>query len=435
MTNTFAPDDSASSADSSVSEARSLRVPSSESPQSANIPQNTATSQNSDTPQKPEQSSHPQDNSPKKWKSTVRTLGIASVVFLVALAATTVSVPYVAQKPGPTVDVGGEFSGQAVLDIKDTDVTGKKLSLDPVHKSNDDNGELRIVTVQEQGGPGYPMSTVELIVNWFDSRVDILPYSQVYPEGVTSKDVEDRGKAQMVTAQSTATVAGLQAAGYDIPARIKILAAVPGSDAEGKVKEGDILTSITTSDGVKHEVNGPEVPFAVLRTVAPGDTITVEVNRGGQTLEQRIVTTPAESWDKGSKIGIFLEPEMTLPVDVKIDLENIMGPSAGLIFSLGIVDRLTPGDLTGGKKIAGTGTMAFDGTVGPIGGVRQKIWGASRDGASVFLAPVANCAEVTGELPSDLRVVPVESLQQALGVVKDVAENRMDSLPTCPAMN
>ena len=102
-----------------------------------------------------------------------------------------------------------------------------------------------------------------------------------------------------------------------------------------------------------------------------------------------------------------------------------------MMFSLGIIDRLTPGDMTGGNAIAGTGTMSFDGQVGAIGGIQQKLWGAHDDGAQWFLAPAENCSEVVGHVPDGLNVVKVSNLSEAATAVATIAEGNGATLPTC----
>jgi PDZ domain-containing protein len=128
-------------------------------------------------------------------------------------------------------------------------------------------------------------------------------------------------------------------------------------------------------------------------------------------------------------VGLRLDYD--LPVDVSLRTGNVGGPSAGLMFSLAIYDVLTPGELTGGKEIAGTGTMEDDGTVGPIGGIRQKLVGAQAAGADFFLAPADNCSDVAGHVPDGLRVVRVATFDEGLAAVRGIASGDGASLPTC----
>ena len=123
---------------------------------------------------------------------------------------------------------------------------------------------------------------------------------------------------------------------------------------------------------------------------------------------------------------------LSFPFQVQISLDKVGGPSAGMMFSLGIIDTVTPGDLTGGKHIAGTGTISPDGTVGPIGGIGQKMRGARSSGATLFLAPASNCDEVAGHIPAGLQVVRVENLGEARHAVEVAASGQDTSaLPAC----
>jgi PDZ domain-containing protein len=113
-------------------------------------------------------------------------------------------------------------------------------------------------------------------------------------------------------------------------------------------------------------------------------------------------------------------------------LNNVGGPSAGMMFALGIIDTLTPGELNGGQDVAGTGTITADGTVGPIGGIRQKMWGALDAGADWFLAPESNCDEVVGHIPGRLKVFAVKTLDDSLDVLEAIRDDGdLSALPTC----
>jgi PDZ domain-containing protein len=142
--------------------------------------------------------------------------------------------------------------------------------------------------------------------------------------------------------------------------------------------------------------------------------------------------TPTKTEAGRYVLGVILQYKFKFPFEVKISLEKVGGPSAGLMFALGIIDTVTPGDLTGGKHIAGTGTITPDGVVGPIGGVSQKMHGARSAGASIFLAPAENCDDVVGHIPEGLQVVRVENLTGARKAVELAASGGDTSgLPVC----
>ena len=154
------------------------------------------------------------------------------------------------------------------------------------------------------------------------------------------------------------------------------------------------------------------------------------VEREGKQISQTI--TPKDNGEGRFILGVMLKYLFTFPFEVQIALEKVGGPSAGLMFSLGIIDTVTPGDLTGGKHVAGTGTISPDGMVGPIGGIGQKMLGARSSGATLFLAPAANCDEVVGHVPEGLQVVKVENLEQARDAVELAGSGQDTSgLPAC----
>lgn len=356
------------------------------------------------------------------WRSV-----LAAVLAGGALAALTlIPLPYVVEAPGPTFNVLGSSGGTPMIQI------GGERAADPPRAQGDGAGQLRMVTVTEYGGPGDRLNAVQLLRARLDRSRSILPYSEVYPGGATEEQVAQAGRAQMESSQSAAEVAALELLGYRVPATVTIEGTVPGSDAAKEVKAGDVLVAITTPDGRRHPVDSASVPFRITRETPGGSRLTLTVRRAGQTLSVP-VTTKAASGEQGSKLGIYLSARVSPPFDITIHLEKVGGPSAGTVFALGIIDRMTSGDLTGGQDIAGTGAIAYDGWVEPIGGVRQKMAGAKRDGAGWFLAPASNCDQVVGHVPHGLRVVRIETLRGALDAVKKIAAERGAGLPTCGA--
>ena len=336
-----------------------------------------------------------------------------------------IPVPFVVNSPGPTFNVLGSDNSVPTLQIEGPDpATGEPIQQDDPQSSSYDapakpgQGQLRMVTVSESGAPDSRLNFAQLIAAYFDPHSKILDYDSVYPAGTTRQQVSDAQLAMMRNSQTTSQVAALEYLGWDVPATITIEGAVEGSNAEGNVEQGDILRAITTPDGVRHEITSAATPFAIMRSVPAGSTMTLTVERGGTTQDV-------------SKLGVYLSADPVLPVDITVNIDGVGGPSAGMMFSLSIIDRLTPGDMTGGNVIAGTGTMSYDGQVGAIGGIQQKLWGAHRDGAQWFLAPSNNCDEVVGHVPDGLRVVSVSTLDEAVSAVRSIADGTGDALPTC----
>jgi PDZ domain-containing protein len=162
----------------------------------------------------------------------------------------------------------------------------------------------------------------------------------------------------------------------------------------------------------------------------PGDVVTLTVERDGDPLDLELEL--GENPDDGATvIGVLLQPDYDLPFEVRYDVSGIGGPSAGLMFALGIYDKITEGELTGGERIAGTGTITEDGIVGPIDGIQQKMVGARGTGADWFLAPAANCVDVVGAVPDGLTVVRVAEFEDAVDAVTAIGEGRAEGLPSC----
>ncbi|GAA4625278.1 YlbL family protein [Cellulomonas oligotrophica] len=332
-----------------------------------------------------------------------------------ALAAVLVVVPapYAVTSPGPTRDVLGEVDGTPLIAVEGA-------------TTYPSTGELRLTTISSTGGPGYPSSVLDTLRGWVSSSSVVLPREQVYPPATTQDEIDETNTEEMVSSQENATVAALTELGYEVPATLVVAGTVEGSGAEGLLEEADVLTQM---DGV--DLPDYQTLIGALADVTPGDTVTLTVQREGQARDVDVVTGERE--DGGAQIGVFIDPQFDLPVDVTINIDGIGGPSAGTMFALGIVDVLTPEDEAGGEVIAGTGTMDVSGAVGPIGGIRQKLVGAQRDGAEWFLAPADNCAEVVDHVPDGLRVVSVSTLHEAREAVVAIGAGTADDLPTCTA--
>jgi PDZ domain-containing protein len=192
------------------------------------------------------------------------------------------------------------------------------------------------------------------------------------------------------------------------------------------MEEDDVILAV---DGVEvHSVDELRTALGEHGTETPAE---LEVLRDGETLE--LEATP-ESVGGQAVLGVGVRMRYDFPIDVQIRLDDVGGPSAGMMFALGIVDKLTPGAMTGGDQVAGTGTIDSDGAVGGIGGIRQKLWAAHDDGADLFLAPQANCDEVAGNVPDGLDVFAVTTLEEARTIVETAAEGgEMASFARCAA--
>lgn len=340
------------------------------------------------------------------------TLSIATV--LTALLVATVGVlplPYAISLPGPTRDTLGEVDGQPLIQIEGA----------PVHESS---GELLLTTAAIAGGPGFPVNLVRVIQSWFDGTRAVSPVEQHFPPSRTRDETAERNQEEMVTSQELATVVALEELGIDVPTTLNVSGVVEGTGAVGVAQEGDVVVSI---DG--RDVTSFAELTRRMATVEPGTTVAVGVQRGGAPLDLAIPTT--DDGQGGALLGVLIDPEFDPPVDVTIRIDEIGGASAGTMFALGIMDKLTEADEANGQVIAGTGTIELTGEVGRIGAIRQKLVGAVRSGARWFLAPVSNCDEVVGHVPDGLRVVAVGTITEAWAAVQAIGAGEGDGLPHC----
>lgn len=365
----------------------------------------------SDEPDEPDDLGPAPRTSPRALTLSIGMLLTAVLVtVLVALPA-----PYAVSSPGPTRDVLGDVGGAPLITINGAETF-------------DSSGELRLVTVSSTGGPGYPSSVSGVLRGWFDASTVVQPVETVYPPEASQEQINEENTAAMVSSQENATVAALTELGYEVPATLAVAGTVEGTDAADKLVEGDVISAM---DGTALTTYTQLIEM--LGAVSPGDTVTLTVQRGGEDVDVPIVT--GTNADGGAQIGVYIDPTFDLPVDVTIKIDDIGGSSAGTMFALGIIDKLTPEDEADGAVIAGTGTMDVTGEVGPIGGIRQKMAGALRDGASWFLAPVSNCDEVVGHVPDGLRVVKIETLHDAREAITAIGAGTADDLPTCTAQD
>lgn len=363
------------------------------------------------------------DPAPRHRMSRRTVVGVwALVVAMVALLAITfLPTSYVIQQPGPVYNTLGTAENADGEEVPLISVEGAETF--PTE------GALDLLTVQVQGNRERTPSWFELALAWFDPTKAVLPIDAVFPEDQTTQQRNEQSAAMMTDSQHEATAAALTELGYDVGGQLAVYSVIDGAAADGLLEQGDIILA----------ADGQEVADAasLRRVINDGDGAPVEfvVDRGGQ--EQTVEVTPEEGTLDGEEtwlIGVNLTTDYEFPIDVTIQLNNVGGPSAGMMFALGIIDTLTPGQLNGGEQVAGTGTISADGTVGPIGGVRQKMWGALEAGADWFLAPQRNCDEVVGHIPGDLRVFAVEDLGDALDVLDAVrGDTDVDALPTCTA--
>lgn len=344
-------------------------------------------------------------DSPRK-----KVIALALVCWLVVLGAMEfIAVPYVRMSPGPMFDVLGESDGTPVIAIEGARVYPT-------------DGLLELTTVSERGGPFGDLTLFEAFTGWLDPDVAVVPTDILYPPQTSGDEAEQAGADQFSESQEKARIAALREVGEPVATKpwvVEVLAESPAADV---LEHGDVIVSV---DG--RQVAGPKQMARIVQRAGPGARLPIDLRREGEDRSVSVVTVANPQDPQLGYLGLTLGVIADSGVTVDFNLEDVGGPSAGLIFSLGIVDKLTPGELLDDRFVAGTGTMDYDGTVGRIGGIAQKMAAAQQNGAVLFLAPRGNCDEISSSAPDGLQVIPVETLAQA----RDVLEGTIPA-PTCP---
>ena len=337
------------------------------------------------------------------------TLAIAGLATVAAIAvAVLFPVPYVILTPGPTLNTLGDSSGKPLISI-----TG--------HPTYPTTGHLNMVTISYEGGPGVTLNVFQALRAWLDSSEAVVPESELFPPGQSAQQTQAQDTEQMASSQELATAAALTQLHISYQTQAEVFATVAGYPASKVLKAGDVIEAV---DG--KPVTGATSLSSMITAHPVGTTLQIEVLRAGKTL-----TVPVASKSSGGTavIGVQVQQQYKFPFNVNITVGNIGGPSAGMMFALGIIDKLTTDNLTNGKFIAGTGEITASGQVQPIGGIQQKMVGARDAGATVFLAPAGNCADTAGAVPAGLRVVKVATLSQAVSDLEALKAGK--PVPSC----
>lgn len=331
-----------------------------------------------------------------RWAGAAGAVGLLYFA-VVALVPTS----FVTLSPGPVFNTIGEVDGTPLIEISGT-------------TTYPTTGVLDMTTVSERGGPFGPLYTVQVLSSWRDPTVRAVPTRQIYPDDQPAEQVEQQNQADFVDSQSDAIAAALHHLDIPVTEVAVVAGVVTGGPSDGMLKSGDRLRSV----GGTTVTDGPSVTAAV-RTHAPGDTVTVGYERDGTTAQTDVTLGALPTDPTVPYLGITLATTATGPFEIDFTLDDVGGPSAGLAFSLGIVDKLTPGQLTGGGHVAATGQITPEGDVTAIGGIAQKMVGARSSGATFFLAPRENCDEVVGHVPDGLTVAAVSTLDEAVAALDD----------------
>jgi Lon-like protease len=329
----------------------------------------------------------------------VLTAGVVLLV-LFGLLGTTLPVPYVAQVPGPTFNTLGDIDGSPIISVEGRD-------------RNDVSGNLNLTTVGVSRGG---LSLVEAVRGWFDDEIAVVPEEAVYPPDRTEEETRQANREAFLTSEQAAETAALAHLGY--PVKVVVQDVPDGSPSDSVLVEGDTIDA----------VDGTPTPDAdalqdVLTGIPGGTTVTVDTTHLGEAAQVEVTTKAAEDRE-GSILGVSVLEQPSAPFDVKIDVKDVGGPSAGLMLTLGILDLVGDDDLTDGAVIAGTGTIDAQGNVGPIGGITLKMVTAQDIGADLFLVPADNCSEAAGVADPGFPLAKVATLDDALKALADFEAGR-----------
>jgi Lon-like protease len=252
-------------------------------------------------------------------------------------------------------------------------------------------------------------TALDAFLAWLDPHRSLVAQDVLYPSGETKVQGDQRSFSQMDTSKIDAAYVVLHQTG-DYPQQhgtgALIESVAPGCPAEGRLAAGDLVTAID-----HQPVQTVEQAQKLLDAIPSDSAATFEIRAAGQT---ETVTATRGTCVPGRPPLFGISMIANFPYRIRIESGDIGGPSAGLMWSLGLDDLLTPGDLTGGKVVAGTGTIDPQGKVGPIGGIGDKVVAAQSVGAEVFLVPKANLQGAQAASDGSMRIIPVGSFQEAL---------------------
>jgi len=339
---------------------------------------------------------------------------LAATLFI-ALVLSLLPAPYVIDRPGPTYDTLG------VVSVEDEEVPLIRLLDQPEYP---ERAQLRVTTVTRVGNPDTLPSWVEVVQAWFAPERSVTPVDEAFPPGISIEQNREAAQIDMENSQQEAIAAALAHLNIDFESSLEVAATVEGGPSEGVLQEGDVIVraagqsvgDVTALRGLISD-NGVQSPIAL------------DVLRGGETRTLEVIPRMSEGQEPIPVIGVLVAGRYDFPIQVEIELGSVGGPSAGLLFALGLVEKLTEEQIAGSLLVAGSGTISASGEVGPVGGIRHKVFGAAEAGAEWFLVPRANCAEVSGLSPSGITVIPVDTLSDAVNALESAMADQ--ELPRC----
>ena len=353
----------------------------------------------------------------RRWQVSQQTITavLSSVAFLaLALVLAVVPVPYIAWSPGGTVDLAGtNANGEPALQVEGLPTT-------PL------NGEVRLTTVSQTRVDSH-VGLFEALFSHAMPHRDVLPRKFIYPAGKSDAEVKAKDLQLMTSAQADAVVAALRAAGQPVSELPMVIGVSLSGPALNRLQPGDMITKV---DG--RAVQTVTDISTGIQAHRVGEPVVFTVERNGKEEMVTVTSVAAPNNPQQPYIGFRLgvgyrySPTITYGID-----PNIGGPSAGLMFALAIYDLIVQDDLLNGRKVAGTGGISPEGTVHPIGGIQEKIRGAEKAGAQVFLVPEPNCNDLAG-LTTSMELVKADTLREAIGGLQKLQTSKDGTgVPRC----
>ncbi|ADD44025.1 secreted protein containing a PDZ domain-like protein [Stackebrandtia nassauensis DSM 44728] len=335
----------------------------------------------------------------------------AILVSVMTWQALSMRVAYVGLGPGPTYDALAEYT------FKDDD--GKKKTVELISAdekySSKSKGQLRLVTVRIHDD----IELARALYYWLSDDYAVVPRELQFPEDKSDEEIAAEQEEMWENSQAAAETAALRELGEEV--EVTVTKVDSDSPSKGDLKRDDVITAVDGEEVTSQERLAELLAAAAAK--APGEAVKLTVDRDGK--DKKVKVTPEEN-SQGVAIlpGVDVEPKQKDPYGLKVTAEglNVGGPSAGLIFALAMVDRVSKEDLTGGADIIGTGEIDEDGNVGAIGGIAQKVVAASQQGAKVFLTPADNCAAAKANVPDGLKLIKVSTLDGALKELETLRE-------------
>ncbi|WP_432752758.1 PDZ domain-containing protein [Streptomyces sp. JL2001] len=357
-------------------------------------------------------------------RRTVTMLASTLVLITLLCVGVLLPVPYALMSPGPTFNTLGEARGEPVLQIDG-------------RKTYPTSGHLNMTTVRVTGAD-YRMNAVEAVYGWLAHDSVVVPRETIYPDGKTEEESTQENAEEFSQSQEAAKVAALTELGIPVTTRVIVASVVKDSPAQGVLHAGDVVKAVDgvavkepgdVAEQVTKRKPGDKVAF----TIVPAKEAAAAEKAGKEPTATRTVEITTVKAPEGDRaiVGIQAGTDHVFPFAIDIKLDDVGGPSAGLMFALGIVDKLTPESLTDGKFIAGTGTIDEKGKVGPIGGIEMKLVGARNAGARYFLTPAENCEAAAGDTPAGLTLIKVDTVDDATKSLEKLRKGDTASLPAC----